>query len=224
MNDFFKMFFKQPRPFNIDPSVFIFYVKGYGFPSGNAQNALFYAGLVINYLKNKTIALILGLNIIFWVSLSRIYLGVHFPTDILGGWLLGLFMIYIYFYFLPKIEYFIKKIKFIYVLFLSQILPMFFIFFKKEYVIFFIIGVMSINLGLCLSKMFKQFLPASKNFKEFIFRSILVFLGIVIFFPLLKIPFYMIRLVGIYLIGIWISFLFNVVWKKYFSKLNFLKK
>lgn len=224
-NDFFKIFLKQPRPFNIDPSLFVIYVKGYGFPSGNAQNALFYGGLVIHYLKNKRLAWILGLNIIFWVSLSRIYLGVHFLTDVLGGWVLGFLMLYIYFYFLPKIENFIKKIKISYLFFLGQVLPLFFLFLKgKDYLIFFIIGIMSVNLGLCLSCVFKQYLPVSKNFKEFICRSFLIFLGVFIFSVLLNIPVYMIRLIGIYLIGIWVSFLFNIVWKNFFSDLKFLKK
>lgn len=72
-------------------------VSHYSFPSGHAMGSmLFYGTLIILIqllIKNKRIKypaqLLLGLLILL-IGLSRIYLGVHFPTDILGGYLLGL--------------------------------------------------------------------------------------------------------------------------------------
>lgn len=62
----------------------------YSFPSSHAANAMALALFVIFYLGEKKKWLITGM--IFWVllvSYSRIYLGVHYPTDLLVGWLVG---------------------------------------------------------------------------------------------------------------------------------------
>jgi len=74
----------------------VHFVKGrtggrYGFVSGHASNSFALAVFVIHILKHKVkyiIPVMIG-----WAGLksySRIYLGAHFPGDILGGILLGL--------------------------------------------------------------------------------------------------------------------------------------
>lgn len=62
---------------------------GSSFPSGHTQNAAtFWTSLMTNYRKKWIYAV--GITSIFLVALSRIYLGVHTPVDVLGGMLVGI--------------------------------------------------------------------------------------------------------------------------------------
>lgn len=64
---------------------------GYGFPSGHAQgNATVWTSLYLS--RPGRVTLILGLAAVILVSLSRLYLGVHHPADVLGGIALGLLL------------------------------------------------------------------------------------------------------------------------------------
>lgn len=89
LNGFFKDFFEIPRP---DPSkVRVLWASsggGYSFPSGHAQNAMVFWGWLGRRPPWRKRPALLGL-VVLGISLSRIYMGLHFPADILGGWLLG---------------------------------------------------------------------------------------------------------------------------------------
>lgn len=103
-----KEYFAVLRPFVSDPSLAVITVSGYSFPSGAAASSMLLACLWIAYAKHKGKA-VCALNYLFWMSLSRIYLGVHFPSDILGGWLLGLFVWGIFVTLTPSIERYLTK-------------------------------------------------------------------------------------------------------------------
>lgn len=72
---------------------------GYSFPSGHANGGIifyvFLAFLIRRFLVPKgredlaTLVNVIFYILIFLIGISRIYLGVHYPTDILAGWCLG---------------------------------------------------------------------------------------------------------------------------------------
>lgn len=84
-----KNIFARPRPCDIDTAVTLLLSRphGHSFPSGHSINSMS-AALALFY-NNKKIgipAVILALLI----GLSRLYLFVHFPTDVLGGFIIAL--------------------------------------------------------------------------------------------------------------------------------------
>ncbi len=62
----------------------------YGFPSSHAANAMALAFIVVIFLtREKTLWTLLMFFWMLLVSYSRIYLGVHYPGDIIVGWCVG---------------------------------------------------------------------------------------------------------------------------------------
>ena len=88
LNTFFKFVFHQPRPYWVSDKVRAIQAGGsYGLPSGHAQHAMAVWGTVAAWGKDWLRWLMAAL--IFLIGYSRIVLAVHFPTDVLAGWLIG---------------------------------------------------------------------------------------------------------------------------------------
>ena len=93
VNSIFKLVFHAPRPYWVNTDVQALSAEtSFGAPSGHAQNALALWGLMGSYLR-KVWVWVLVIFIILGISLSRLYLAVHFPFDTLMGWLIGIILL-----------------------------------------------------------------------------------------------------------------------------------
>lgn len=92
-NRIIKLIFKRPRP---EESLHLIEEGGYSFTSGHSITSMVVFGLLIylvrKYVRNRKAANILTAALAvpwIFIGLSRIYMGVHFPSDVLAGWALG---------------------------------------------------------------------------------------------------------------------------------------
>ncbi|RLD09481.1 MAG: hypothetical protein DRI56_04160 [Chloroflexota bacterium] len=91
-----KILFHSPRPYWYSAEVrAISTGSAFGFPSGHSQNAAALWGLAAAFIGRRW-AWITAIGVAFLIGISRIYLGVHFPIDVLAGWALGAFMVWIF--------------------------------------------------------------------------------------------------------------------------------
>jgi membrane-associated phospholipid phosphatase len=97
LNQQLKLLMDTPRPFILDPSLArsqaaIDSAGGGAFPSGHAQGATTFWGLAAFYFRKRWLWWFVALMIVL-VSVSRLYLGVHWLIDIFGGIVIGIAII-----------------------------------------------------------------------------------------------------------------------------------
>ena len=93
LNSFLKDLFEQPRPFQYGKVLQLGKADGYGIPSGHAQSSLLFWGMAAVSYPTPRLSRV-ATALVLLIGFSRVYLGVHFPTDVLGGWLVaGVLMI-----------------------------------------------------------------------------------------------------------------------------------
>lgn len=188
LNKVLKAGFGLPRPCHLDPSVTVWVCyPNFGFPSGAAQSAMIYLGVLLIETK-KRINWLWGALFGLLLCFSRIYLGLHFFTDILGGIVVGAFLVLLYWKLFPLLEPYWKWAA---LLFPFLLLPLV----SKPTFIFFWISL-GVGLGLLLP-------PKSINNKWIDFSIVLVGCVLCLFgltlFPKLS-PFFSI------LMGFWLTF------------------
>ena len=99
LNQLLKRIVQRPRPTEFR----IVEESGYSFPSGHSMVSMAFYGyliyLIYKYVKNKYlkwISIILLSILICFIGISRIYLGVHYTSDVLGGFFISISYLIIY--------------------------------------------------------------------------------------------------------------------------------
>jgi undecaprenyl-diphosphatase len=94
VNNAIKYIFRIPRP--SDPRIRTPWPEtNPSFPSGHAQNAMVSWGYLAYRFRNPVLWIVSAI-LIAGIGLSRVVLGVHFPQDVIGGWLIGLVVLAVY--------------------------------------------------------------------------------------------------------------------------------
>ena len=157
--------------------------QGFSFPSGHSSNAVtVYGSLAAHEKKNKllwTLAIVLPLL----VGFSRMFVGAHYPTDVLGGWVLGVIVVLL----VPWLRKIIKNRWLFYGILLLTAVPG--IFYCKTDDYFTSFGML---LGFILAEPFEERFVKFENTSN-IFRCILRTIGGGLLYfalnTLLKLPF-----------------------------------
>lgn len=99
LNQLLKRLLQRPRPTEFR----IIEETGYSFPSGHSMVSMAFYGyliyLIYRFVKNKylkSISIVLLSLLICLIGISRIYLGVHYTSDVLGGFLISISYLVIY--------------------------------------------------------------------------------------------------------------------------------
>ena len=78
-----------PRPFIRKPGLNRIAETGFSTPSGHSQNSAAFWPVFLRPLANRQARIAASITLPFVIGVSRVYLGVHYPTDVLFGWTLG---------------------------------------------------------------------------------------------------------------------------------------
>lgn len=95
VNDALKIFFHGPRPYWYSSNLIVYARESsFGVPSGHAEVAFGLWGMLAATI-HKWWAWLIAILIILMISISRLYLGVHFPHDVILGLILGALLLWL---------------------------------------------------------------------------------------------------------------------------------
>lgn len=107
LNPLLKNIFLRRRPYFDNPQIkclkpvdkgadiYDIAAQGFSFPSGHSSNAAATYGSLAAYKKKNKAMLAIAIILPLLVGVSRFCVGVHYPTDVICGWLLGLIVIFL---------------------------------------------------------------------------------------------------------------------------------
>lgn len=100
VTELIRYFYHRPRPFTALDTPSLFTDTAWSFPSGHAT--FFFAIATAVYLYNKKWGIAFFTATIL-LTVSRVIAGVHYPSDILGGAVIGIAVAYVTFYLVRRI-------------------------------------------------------------------------------------------------------------------------
>lgn len=99
-NEWFKTLMARHRPDVLEP---VLIERGFSFPSGHSLLSMVAYGVIGVLVMRSTLPLGVRRGIVavlavvvLLVGLSRVWLGVHYPTDVLAGWTAGAVVVLVY--------------------------------------------------------------------------------------------------------------------------------
>lgn len=157
LNKTLKALFAMPRPSVLDPSLSLVSVGGFSFPSGAAQFSIVLSGIILT-TWGSFLRWPLAILYTLLISFSRIYIGAHFPSDILVGWIVGFGVITLYLKGFPWIEEKLKTLTPLSLFFLRQavFLVLWWFFQENRNYSPLLIGAMGLHLGLFVNEIFHK--------------------------------------------------------------------
>ncbi len=170
------------KPVDASADIMDLSAQGYSFPSGHSANAVTAYGSLAVYTK-KTWLIIAAAAVAFIVGFSRVVLGVHYPTDVMAGWTLGLIVIFL----LSFLQRKIRDRRILYVILFLLAVPGFFYCKSTDYYSSF--GMM---IGLFAGDLFERRFVRFENTRKVIPAILRLAVGVALFFGLntvLKMPF-----------------------------------
>jgi len=175
LNSVAKSVARQPRPFQYDQAVkSIVEAKGGGFPSGHTQGTVVVWGYLMNWFRSARFWLF-GAVMMVLIPFSRVYLGVHFPTDLLGGYVIGGTLLLLYFRLEPPVEKWLARKSVLWQLGAATGAPLFLIlvFIARETYILGPVGtLMGLGIGIVLERRWLGF-EADGILSKKVFRFLL---------------------------------------------------
>lgn len=223
LNDLLKLLFSLPRPFQLDPALAVISIKNFGFPSGAAQTVILLSGILLGWRKNFW-TLSLAFLYIASVSFSRVYLGAHFPSDILGGWVIGFGLWLFYAYGFPLLERCLQRIPVSFLFVLGLVIPLFFMYSLVGSLVIPICSVaIGVNVGLLISYLSCGDFSPAENYKQSLFRVLFAVVGtflsyeasLMIVLPSITFTLFL----RFFLVGLWLS-----VGSHWICRLTWIKK
>jgi membrane-associated phospholipid phosphatase len=174
--------FAHPRPARYEAAVQLFDPgeMPYGLPSNHAQAAVLLWGIVATRVRK---AWVWGVAIVMMVLIgfSRVYLGVHFPTDVLAGWLLGAIFLAIYLALGPRFEVWLKEARLTAQLALATAVPLVLVLlYRTRATVTLMAALMGMGVGVSLVGRVAPFSPAGPLWQ----RAVRFLVGVI---PLLAI-------------------------------------
>lgn len=106
-----KMIFHGPRPYWVEARVQPLSAEtSFGIPSGHAQNAVVFWGMLAAWIR-KTWFWIIAIALMFFIGISRVHLGVHYPTDVLAGWATGALLLWLILHYEKRLSQWLSRQK-----------------------------------------------------------------------------------------------------------------